>query len=139
MFYLDTSFVVTAIVEEAASETAWAWLENNRRSELVVSDWVVTEFSSALSIKVRMGRLTAGDRSLAVRMFSRMRVASLDSIPVESRHFITAANLCADPSTGLRAGDALHLAVAADVGTIVTRDRLLAKAAPLAGMGAILL
>ncbi|MER2534536.1 MAG: type II toxin-antitoxin system VapC family toxin [Rhizobiaceae bacterium] len=139
IFYLDTSFLVTAIVEEAASEAVWKWLDDNRHSELFVSDWVVTEFSSALSVKVRTGQLSAGGRLLAARMFSRLQRASLDFIPVESRHFSAAANLCANPSTGLRGGDALHLSLAGDVGSIVTRDRILAQAAFGAGIDAILL
>lgn len=140
MFYLDTSVLISAIVTEgSASEMIWSWLEANGEAELFVSDWVVAESSSALSIKVRTGQLSDVDRASAANMFSRLCQDSLDFIPVQSRHFTAAANLCADAANGLRAADALHLALASDIGTIVTRDRQLAKAGRSAGVEAILL
>lgn len=54
---------------------------------------------------------------------------------VESSHFRAAAALAQHHKSGLRSGDALHLAIAADHGaTLHTLDRRLAQAGPLLGV-----
>ena len=50
---LDTSPLVAALTREASTRHVQAWLESHGSEELLISDWVVTEFSSALSIKMR--------------------------------------------------------------------------------------
>ena len=56
MVYLDTSAAVPIFVPEPASEAIVGWIAAND-APLVSSDWIVTEFASALSIKVRQGEI----------------------------------------------------------------------------------
>jgi len=58
-------------------------------------------------------------------------------IPVTSSHFQTAARLADQYRLGIRAGDALHLAIALDRGaTLCTLDKRLAEAGAALGVSA---
>ena len=65
MLYLDTSLLVCALTNEADTEAVQSWLTRQDVAELAISDWVATEFSSALSIKLRRGQLGAEHRAAA--------------------------------------------------------------------------
>lgn len=130
MFYLDASAAVAAITQEAHSERIWRWLIDKAEVPILCSGWTATEVSSALSIKVRTGAFTMEDRVTAWNSWRRFRDASLADILVIPDHFETAARLCDRPDLGLRAGDALHIAVAQSGGlTLVTFDKAMADAA----------
>lgn len=116
------------------------WLGVQAPEDLSISDWVVTEFSSALSIKLRMGQITVTDRANSLAMFTRLRTESFGVMPVTSQNFRTAARFSDQYALGLRAGAALHLAVCADHGaTLCTLDRRLAEAGPQVGLATTLL
>jgi hypothetical protein len=135
MFYLDTSLLVSMITEEQGSEGIRNWLGQQSPDSLNVSDWVITEFSSAVSLKMRIGVISSGQRALAMTIFSATLEASMSSLPVEANHFRTAAFYCDMPETKLRAGDALHLAIAAASGLVVcTRDVAMAAAGQIIGI-----
>lgn len=130
MFYLDTSAAVASITQEEHSERIWAWLSANAAAPILCSGWVATEVSSALSIKVRTGAFTLEQRVAAWNDWRRFRDTSLADIAVAPDHFEVAATLCDRPDLGLRAGDALHLAIAQSGGlSLVTLDRTMADAA----------
>lgn len=133
--YLDTSLLVAALTKEAATERVQAWLAAQEADHLVIGEWAVTEFSSALALKLRTGQLDEDLRSSALGAFKRMVADSLRVLPVESVHFRLAARLADDHRLGLRAGDALHLAVVAEQGaTLCTLDRRFAAAASSLGI-----
>jgi len=68
-------------------------------------------------------------------MFHKLVTESLTVLPIASRHFRAAAQFTDQHTLGLRAGDALHLARAADAGAnLQTLDRKLAEAGPLLGV-----
>ncbi len=111
MIYIDTSALVPAFIREPKSEAVLAWLENSGES-LLVSEWAITEFSSAAAIKVRTGEIAA---AMAKQARGRFLDFSQDhcSIAVPQRaEFRLAAELAGDVNLKLRAGDALHLAIA---------------------------
>ncbi len=122
-YYLDTSVVVAALTNEVATLRVLAWMDSQERGSLAISDWVVTEFSAALSMKIRRDEIDTTHRADALTQFHKMVGRTLPLLPVESHHFSTAAELADRHEHGLRAGDALNLAVAFDHGlTLSTLD-----------------
>ena len=140
MLYLDTSLLVSALTHEARTAEIQGWLAAQAADELIISDWVVTEFSSALSMKVRTAQLAPDHRAEALALFTSLTDASLTVLPVTRLEFRTAARFADQHETGLRAGDALHLAVAANHGLrLQSLDRGLVHAATALGVNASLL
>ena len=128
MVYLDTSAAVPLFVAEPSSEGIDRWLEACD-VPIVSSDWIITEFASALSIKERSGTLTAKDAKAAWRSFETFCEAGLRLAPVSRRDFKEAAKMARQPGHGLRSSDALHLAVAIESGcdVFLTNDNQLAN------------
>ena len=117
-----------------------AWLSRQDTRDLTISDWVVTEFSSALSIKLRTGQLGPEHRAAALAAFTRLAAETLRILSVERGSFRTAARFADQPALNLRAGDSLHLAICAGKGAMLcTLDRRLSEAAPLVGVESVLL
>jgi hypothetical protein len=138
--YLDTSLLVAAYTSEARTSSVQTWLGEQPVDELAISDWVVTEFSAALSIKLRTDQLDAETRADALVLFARFCTETVSILPVSALHFRIAARFTDQHTLALRAPDALHLAICADHGaTLYTLDRRLADAGPALGCPAILL
>jgi predicted nucleic acid-binding protein len=128
MLYLDTSSLVAAVTNETATRRMHGWLGKKDPDDPGISDWVVAEFSAALSIKLRTGAIEATDRAGALTMFTRICNENL------------AARFADQYALGLRAGDALHLAICAEQGaTLCMLDRRLSEAASVLRISTALL
>jgi uncharacterized protein len=127
---LDASLLVAALTNEPETRQMQGWLGEQDPDDLVISDWVVAEFSAALLIKLRTGEIEARHRANALTMFTRLCNDNLTVMPVSRAQFRMAARFADQYALGLRARDALHLAVCAEQGaTICTLDRRLSEAA----------
>ena len=51
--YVDTSLLIAALTNGDRTAAVQVWLAKQRADTLAISDWVVTEFSSALSVELR--------------------------------------------------------------------------------------
>lgn len=137
--YVDTSILVAALSREPGTDAAQAWLSAQGDSTLAVSDWCLTEFSAALSLKLRRRELNVSLRNEALAKFSALVEESLLVLPVEPLDFRAAAHLADQHAVGLRAGDALHLAVASRHGmTVHTLDKGMVRAGEI-GISAVLI
>lgn len=140
MRYLDTSILVAALTREPRTEDMQDWLARQDADSLRVSDWVLTEFSAALSMKVRMAILTPGERASVLGAFAALRESSLSTLSVSSMDYRTAVHFADAHTSGLRAGDALHLAIAYNHGlNLCSLDKTLVAAAEPLGVNAALL
>ncbi len=128
MLYVDTSVLVALCTNEAKTADVSKWY-SNCTDELASAAWCVTEFASAMGLKQRTGQLTESQAKTAWLQFERICANDLELLPVDAMTFHKAAMLTMDASTGLRAGDALHLACAmeAKANGLVTLDVVLAK------------
>jgi predicted nucleic acid-binding protein len=115
MVYVDTSVLVPLFLNEPNSLAAADWYAREK-GELVAAAWCIPEFASALGIKQRTGAIDAQQAQAAWTRFERMAAADLRLLPVEPANFHRAAELVLDAASGLRAGDALHLACAEAAG-----------------------
>lgn len=134
MIYLDTGVAVALLIPEPASAAALRWFA--RLDTLpVLSDWTITEFSSALSIKERTGQISRRDAGRVRREFDSFS-GGVRVVPVTRDAFRAAAVLAARVEWALRSGDALHLAVAAAAAasSVATLDRAMAEATRCIGI-----
>lgn len=137
MPYLDTRLLVGALTRERRTVDIQRWLAGQDPDQLVISDWTATEFSAALSMKVRMRALDPTSRADVLAVFMRLMRETFTVLPVNPDDFREAARLADLHESGLRAGDALHLAIVANRGErLLSLDRAQVQAAIAAGISA---
>ncbi|OGA96146.1 MAG: hypothetical protein A3G27_19665 [Betaproteobacteria bacterium RIFCSPLOWO2_12_FULL_66_14] len=138
MIYVDTSALVPMFIREPKSEAVIEWLESSGE-HLAISEWSLVEFASAAAIKVRTGQASASiAKQAAVRLHEFARKHCAVAVPGREE-FRRAAELAADQALRLRAGDALHLAVAGSLGAqaILCLDDAMLESARSLGMNAV--
>src|SRR5260370_26338680 len=106
------------LTTDSHTPRASSWLPG-ASSRLVVSDWTLTEFSSALELGVRVGRLTTAGRDTAEAALQSWHDREPFSVAVEPNDIRAARHLVRATALPLRAGDALHLAIAKRLGCSV--------------------
>ena len=116
MRYFDTSFLVPLVLPEATSEPIAGFFENLPTDDLAVSHWTRVEFASLLAREVRMGGLDAAAAHKAGSRFETMVGESFVVLLPNRGDFDRARDWLGRFETGLRAGDALHLAIAGNRG-----------------------
>lgn len=133
MVYFDTSFLVPIILEESTSRKIERFLARQIADELAVSSWTRLEFSSVLAREVRTGGLESRAALNADAEFEAMMAESFTLLLPQAEDFELAKRYVQQYRTGLRAGDALHLAIASNNGatTIYSLDKKLYNAGKL--------
>jgi uncharacterized protein len=130
VLYFDTSFLAPLIVPEATSDKIAAFIRRLHAEELTVSHWTRVEFSSLIAREVRMGELDVRAAVRADDRFESMVEESFSVILPSADDFGLANRYLRQFETGLRAGDALHLAIARNhrAAVIYSLDKKLLKA-----------
>ena len=102
---------------------------------LAVSSWTEVELLSAPGVKVRTKQLSKAAAHDVVDTYSRLVAPQLQRVSVEDADHRQAVILLHGWRTALRAGDGLHLAIAAVHGaTVYTLDRGMANAGAVLGI-----
>lgn len=131
MFYFDTSFLAPVILQEATSDKVEVFLRKLPQGQMYISHWVRVEFASLLSREVRMGGLKESEARTAIEQFEEMVVESYQVLVPTAVDYELARSYIQNFATQLRAGDALHLAIARNQGaqSVYTLDKGMLKAA----------
>ncbi len=138
MVYLDTSVAFPIFVPEDNSERVVAWLDGCD-DPLIASAWIVTEFSSALALNQRQGKIHEDQAADIWQEFLVFCQEGLRLVRITPEDFEVAARSIRVYQSGLRAGDALHLAVALMLGVsgLATADAVLGRVAASKGVQVI--
>jgi predicted nucleic acid-binding protein len=116
MIYFDTSFLVPLLIPEDSSERVEVFFQQlSPRQVLVVSHWTRVEFGSVLSRLVRMKQFGSSDARTCAGHFNKLLNDSFNLITPGKTDFECSWDFLTRFDNGLRAGDALHLAIAANL------------------------
>ena len=130
MVYLDTSFIAPLAIAEARSEAVEALVMKVKPGDLATGMWTPVELASLVARKLRMGEMSATDADSVRRELRRILAESFDVLLPNAADYATAAHFLEMPKINLRAGDAFHLAIAANHGAkkILSLDQGFIKA-----------
>jgi predicted nucleic acid-binding protein len=136
LHYFDTSFLAPLILQEATSSKVERFIAGLPAGELAISHLTRIEFSSLLAREVRMGALDGQAARSADAQFEAMVRESFVILLPNADDFDLAKAYLASHASGLRAGDALHLAVAKNHRgeAVYSLDKTLLKAGRLLGL-----
>ncbi len=109
--YVDTSVWCAYCFNEPESPAAVRWLAEAELDRAATARWTHTEFASATAIKQRL-KGQSPDTITRARQAYEAAVAMAIPLDVVADDYLYAAELCRTSPARLRAGDALHLAVA---------------------------
>lgn len=111
MLYFDTSIIAPLFLPETASDAIEAFVRSLGAGQLATSSWTRVEFASLVSRRIRMRDLNE-EQAMAVRMrFEQLLAESFRVVVPGASDYDTAAMFLTNHKTGLRGGDAMHLAV----------------------------
>ncbi len=134
MIYLDTSVLGAIFFREPNAVAVTRQIEVARGAGLAISAWTLTEMASVGGVKERTGAIDQATRQRAMAAFQRFVSANLSLTEIEPTDLRSAALLLDGPGP-LRAGDALHLAIASRLrAALATLDHRLANAATARGL-----
>ena len=136
MQYVDTSVLVAYLTPEVYSSQAIRTFCDTKRHPLAISLWTETEFFSALGIKYRTKQLTEAQALSVQKQYESLKDQFI-WLPIIDRDYRTASDFLKHWQSGLRAGYALHLAVATNHNSLLlSLDERLVKAAKQLGIDA---
>jgi hypothetical protein len=124
VIYLDTSVIVALCVRERASDHVEAALVSVGDA-LMISEWTRVEVVGAIGIKVRTRELKEPIARRALADYYEAVEPGLQIVTPSREDYILASDYLQTFASGLRSGDALHLAVAANrqVARLLTLDK----------------
>jgi uncharacterized protein len=134
--YLDTSALAKIYVQEWGSDEIDSALVGRR--DLLISDLAITELTSAMARRAREGSIqAAAARRVYQQLFRDVRSGEYRLLDLTSATHREAERilLTLGRHSQIRAGDSLHLAVAAlaDARSLITYDRQMHAAASALG------
>lgn len=131
--YPDTSLIVALFTQDAHADAAWVWLTEND-PDFVFSTWTLAEFSSALNLQQRQGRLDEEGVEKAERLLTPLIAVPSALAPTLPEDVVVSRDIVRRFDY-LRAPDALHLAICRRVGlTMASFDGKLNRGAQALGI-----
>ena len=113
---MDKSLIAFLVITESSSDAVEALLLKVKPGDLATGLWTRIELASLLARKLRMREITAAQAAAARQEFLHVLDESFEMLLPTPADFATAVSFLETPKTGLRAGDAFHLAIAANHG-----------------------
>jgi uncharacterized protein len=133
--YLDASVLITLFVIDPSSARAEVFLSVHQEI-VVVSDFGVADFSSAVGRRVRTRDLTREDGQLAFYDLGTWVTRSAYREEVMTADIDAANRILRRLDVNLRTPDAIHIVIARRLeATLVTFDRIMAASARALGIG----
>jgi uncharacterized protein len=130
MFYLDTSVLGALFLNEPRSGSVLLWAHAHQSRRFVISPWVSAEIPSMLGRLVRKGVYTTQQGDQLQNRISKWLAIHCQQESVYEIDFQRAAIHQLKWHLGLRAGDALHLAICERLDLcIISLDRKLFEVA----------
>jgi predicted nucleic acid-binding protein len=135
LIYVDTSVLVAMLTNERTTHAVRHWYGADNNRIFITSDWVLSEFSSAISLKERTRQISPKQAGTINKSFDIFMDGGIKLVEVSRPAFRNSAKLI-QAMPGLRAGDALHLAVALELGVseFATLDKLLLEKAAMVNL-----
>jgi len=136
MRYFDTSFLAPLVREEKTSSRIARFMAGMPTGELAISRWTEVEVASLLARDVRMRALRDEEAREADAFFEDIVRDSFIVLLPGADDYALARRYLRAYETGLRAGDALHLAIAGNhqAAAIYSLDKTMIKAGRILGL-----
>ncbi|CAA6605705.1 conserved hypothetical protein [Rhodospirillaceae bacterium LM-1] len=136
MLYFDTSILTPLVKTESTSGKVMKLITELSGNRLCTSHWTLVELASALAREVRMKATSPKSAQKSLQDFEAILEASFEIFAPDATDFDRAKDYVSRFDTGLRGGDALHLAVAArhKVQAIYSLDKVFVKAGKKLGL-----
>ncbi len=115
MLYVDTSVVVALLTAEPKTPHVTKWFAELDETP-ISSDWLLPEFSSAMSIKLRSKQLSDAHVRRVRKEFELLISGGIQLVALSRSAFSLASDMVKQHRYGLRAGHSLHLAVGVECG-----------------------
>lgn len=133
MLYFDTSFIAPLYIPEPNSDEVRQLTYTLSQQYIAISEWTCVEFSSMVARRVRMQQLGEDAAQGLLTAFERISHTQFVILTPSQADYRMAERFLRNFATGLRAGDALHLAIAKNNGAshVYSLDQGLIKAAAM--------
>ena len=132
--YVDANVLISTFVEDEFSKKAERFFEAGTRG-LHISDFVRAEFASVMGRLFRMKRLNLAEAREILAVFDIWASQKFEPVETQTADVRTAESLLRDLTLGLRAPDAINIAIAQRLGAeLATFDKKMATAASKLGV-----